>query len=120
MAGPMSMPNVPRNTVSAPAAGRSSRSTSRGIIASSDGRCKAKRPAWAPASANTAHNNGSGSSAFRSSSADNTANATSVRSTTVRRSSASAMAPPTSDSTSTGINSANPSNPTSNGECVSW
>ena len=42
-AGPAIMPTLPRNAWSAAAAGISSGSTSRGVIASSDGRCSPLR-----------------------------------------------------------------------------
>ena len=61
---------------------------------------------------------GCGSNALAQSSNEQTANAASVNCTRRRRSYASASAPPTNASSTSGTNSAAPSSPTASDECV--
>ncbi len=118
-AGPSTIPSVMRSDSSAFAADNSSRLTSRGVSAASDGRCRPSRPAISAATTKSTQSCGSGSSAFPSSSAVAAISESSVSSTSRRRSIASASAPPRNAVTSSGASSASPSSPTTSDEPLS-
>jgi hypothetical protein len=110
---------VPRNPSSADAAASSSRGTSRGSIASSDGRCSPPAADIPAATRNSSHTCGSSSSAFATRTSDSSSSAVSASSTIRRRSCASASAPPTSAVSSSGTICTMPSRPTISVESVS-
>ncbi len=116
MAGPATMPIVMRNDESAPAAAISSRSTRRGVSASSDGRWSPSSIAMTAASTKITQSRGSGSSAFASRAAEALANASSVICIIRRRSTASAIAPPTRALPRSGTSSTAPRRPTTSDE----
>ena len=114
------MPIVIRNDESAPAATSSSRSTSRGVSASSDGRCRPSSVASRADITNSTHSWGCGRSAFPTSTSDAAANESSVTCIIRRRSKASASAPPMNAAARSGASSASPSSPTTSEEPLSW
>ncbi len=118
MAGPATIPIVMRNDESAPAAGISWRSTRRGVRASSEGRWSPSSIAMMAASTKMTHSRGCGRSAFTTRAAEAAANASSVICIIRRRSTASAMAPPTSALPRSGTSSTAPSRPTTSDEWV--
>jgi hypothetical protein len=117
-AGPPIMPTVPRSESSALAAVSSSRSTSRGIIASSDGRWMPSRAAIAAATRKSTHTCGSASSEFATSAPAQRASESSESWTIRRRSFQSASAPPYSAAPSSGTSSTALSSPTISDEPV--
>jgi len=119
MAGPTIIPTLPRSVPRAATAGSSSLSTSRGVIASSEGRCRPLSADIQPAARKSGHTCGWGRTALRVSRPQPTASPTSVASTMRRRSIQSASAPPMKAVASSGTSSATPSSPTANEDSVS-
>jgi hypothetical protein len=118
IAGPATIPIVIRNDESAPAAAISLRSTRRGVSASSEGRWSPSSIAIRAASAKITQSLGCGRSAFATSTAEAAAKASSVICIIRRRSTASAMAPPTSALPRSGTSSTTPRSPTTSDEWV--
>ncbi len=117
--GPPISPIWKRSESSAPAAVSSSRSTSRGVSASSDGRRNPPSPAANASTTNSTHTWGFGRRAFTSSAVEQSARPSSVSRTIRRRSTASANAPPTIAARSRGTRATSASRPTTAVEPVS-
>ena len=118
MAGPAIMPTLPRSMVKDAAAGNSSRSTKRGVSASTDGRCSPVRADMYADIRNRDHTGGASIKASAASTPLPPASATSVVRTMRRRSRASASAPPINAVASRGANSARPNRPTASDDPV--
>ena len=119
-AGPAIIPTVPRMVLMALAAGISSGLTSRGSIASSDGRWTAYSPALIAVSTKISGTEALADKALSNSAPEISMKAVSLSSTILRRSIASAKRPPASPRVTIGTSSAPASSPTRTVEWVSW
>ena len=114
------MPTVPLSILSAPADVSSSRSTSRGSIASSEGLCIASSDPQKRVTAKISQSIGFASNELPAITRLPTISPASLSSTIFLRSAASARAPPSMANTRRAATSTRPSRPTSNVLCDSW